>query len=90
MVKHTHVECKNYIHIDVDKGMCALTKKYVLMDGNDSFACSKFVLMPACGNCDHFVNPDKYGIGTCKGLEKENWAYSTCGAQGCKGYGEGK
>ncbi|WP_396147485.1 4-hydroxyphenylacetate decarboxylase small subunit, partial [Anaerospora sp.] len=39
-----------------------------------------------CGNCKNFLNPDKYGIGTCTGLEKENWAYATCGAFACRGY----
>lgn len=90
MQQFKHVECKNYIHIDVDKGMCALTKEYVPMDGEGSFACPKFVSMPVCGNCKNFKKPDNYGVGTCQGLAKEDWAYSTCGAQGCEGYEEGK
>ena len=81
-----HYECKNYINLDCEKGMCALSKAIVYIDGENSGACENFKLAEKCGNCKHFVDEDKYGIGTCRGLEKENWAYSTCGASTCSGY----
>jgi 4-hydroxyphenylacetate decarboxylase small subunit len=82
----THFDCKNYIHLDCEKGMCTLTKAYVPVDGEGSQACPKFVQAQKCGNCANFADPDKYGIGTCKGMAKENWAYATCGAFACEGY----
>ena len=81
-----HVDCKNYINLDCEKGMCALSKMVIPIDGEGSECCSAFVPAPKCGNCANFCEPDSYGIGTCKGLEKENWAYATCGAFGCDGY----
>lgn len=81
-----HYQCKNYINLDCEKGMCALSKAIVPIDGEGSDACPMFQAAAKCGNCANFVNPDKYGIGTCKGFEKENWAFSTCGAFGCDNY----
>lgn len=81
-----HYDCKNYTHLDCEKGMCALAKVIVPITGEGSDACPMFVQAPKCGCCKNFVDPDKYGIGTCKGLEKEDWAYATCGATNCKGF----
>ena len=83
-----HFDCKNYVHLDCEKGMCALSKTIVPIDGEGNEACPNFVAAEKCGNCAHFVNPDKHGIGTCTGFAKENWAYSTCGAYGCEKYKE--
>ena len=81
-----HNNCVNYINLDCENGMCALSKVIVPIDGEGSDACPKYEAAPACGNCQNFENPDKYGIGTCKGFCKENWAYSTCGAFSCENY----
>lgn len=83
-----HYDCKNYINLDCEKGICALCKAIVNIDGEGSEACSNFKPADKCGNCNNFINPDKYGIGTCTGLEKENWAYSTMNAITCSGYKE--
>lgn len=81
-----HVDCVNYIHLDCEKGMCAFTKGIVPIDGEGSEACEKYEEAKKCGNCKCFQNPDKYGIGTCTGFEKENWAYASCGAFCCEQY----
>lgn len=81
-----HYDCKNYINLDCEKGICGLCKSIVPIDGENSEACPKFKLADKCGNCKNFSNPDKYGVGTCTGLEKENWAYSTMNACTCSGY----
>lgn len=78
-----HCDCMNYISLDCEKGQCALSKQLVPIDGEGSDACSKFVQAKKCGVCAHFTDPDTYGIGTCHGFEKENWAYASCGADGC-------
>ena len=67
-----HNNCVNYINLDCEKGMCALSKVIVPIDGEGSDACPTFEAAPACG--------------TCKGFCKENWAYSTCGAFSCENY----
>lgn len=82
----THADCKYYIELDCEKGMCARSKNLVPLDGEGSAACPGFRPMEKCANCKHFSNPDKYGIGTCSGLEKENWTYASCGATFCPGY----
>jgi 4-hydroxyphenylacetate decarboxylase small subunit len=79
-----HYDCKNYINLDCEKGQCALTKSIVPIDGEGSDACPKFSQAEKCGVCKNFADPDKYGVGTCKGFVKENWAYATCGAFACE------
>ncbi|MEG0813937.1 MAG: 4-hydroxyphenylacetate decarboxylase small subunit [Clostridium sp.] len=81
-----HRECVNYINLDCEKGMCAISKSIVPIDLEGSEACEAFSAAPVCGNCRHFCEADKYGIGICKGFEKENWAYETCGAFTCEQY----
>lgn len=82
----THNDCKNFITLDCEKGMCAITKVLLPLDGEGSGICPNFVPTEKCGNCGHFCNADKYGIGTCKGFEEENWAYATCGGVSCPKY----
>jgi len=81
-----HYDCKNYMNLDCEKGMCALSKGLVPIDGEGSQACPNFKQAEKCGTCKNFISPDKYGIGTCTGLEKESWAYAACGAFSCSGY----
>jgi 4-hydroxyphenylacetate decarboxylase small subunit len=82
-----HYDCKNYINLDCEKGKCALGKMILPIDGPGSEACPMFKPAEKCGVCKNFHDPDKYGIGTCKGYAKENWAYSTCGAFTCENFG---
>ncbi len=81
-----HYDCKNYINLDCEKGMCAISKLIVPIDGEGSGACPAFVQAEKCGVCKHFKNPDKYGVGTCTGYEKENWVYAGCGAFTCDNF----
>ena len=81
-----HYECANYLHLDCEKGMCAVGKFIVPSDGEGSDACPNFKPGFLCANCVNFVDPDKYGIGTCKGFEKESWAYAQCGSFCCENY----
>lgn len=79
-----HFDCKNYIHLDCEKGICALSKAILPIDGEGSQACPSFVPAPKCGCCAHFHNADDKGMGTCTAFEKHNWAYASCGAGGCE------
>lgn len=79
-----HIDCKNYTYLDCEKGMCALSKMVLPIDGEGSDACPRFVPAEKCAYCTHFENPDTQGVGTCTGFEKKNWAYASCGAAGCE------
>lgn len=81
-----HCECVHFLNLDCDKGMCAIKKEIVMIDGSDSIACKMFEPAKLCSNCKNFSDPDKHGIGVCTGYEKESWAYATCGAFGCEKY----
>lgn len=81
-----HRECINYIDLDCEKGMCAISKGQVPIDGEGSEACEKYQAAPLCQNCQNFCEPNQRGIGICKGFEKEDWAYGTCGAFACEKY----
>ena len=81
-----HRECVHFLNLDCKKGMCAIKKEIVMIDEKEIADCPLFEAAKFCSNCKHFSNPDKYGIGSCHGFEKENWAYATCGAFGCEKY----
>lgn len=81
-----HSDCRNYNHLDCEKGQCALSKQLVPIDGKGSESCDHFVQAQKCCFCNNFKNEDVHGIGTCTGFEKENWVYASCGALGCSGY----
>jgi len=81
-----HFDCKNYINLDCEKGICALCKAVAPIDGEGSEACTNFRPAEKCGICVHFSEPDKYGIGTCRGLGKPNWAYAVMNSVTCAGY----
>lgn len=85
-----HFDCINYIHLDCEKGMCALDKVAVPIDGSGSGACPRFENAPKCGICRNFSKAadngtqKDNGIGICRGFTMENWAYESCGAFACE------
>jgi 4-hydroxyphenylacetate decarboxylase small subunit len=81
-----HLDCKNYINLDCEKGLCALDKAMVPIDGAGSDACPRFVPAEKCGLCKNFSAPDKHGIGTCSGMPKKAWAYASMSACTCSSY----
>lgn len=81
-----HYDCKNYINLDCEKGICALGKNIVPIDGENSNACPRFKPADKCNNCKNFSTLNKHGIGTCTGLEKESWSYASMNACTCLGY----
>ena len=44
-----HYDCINYINLDCEKGMCALDKVIVPIDGEGSEGCPRFEEAPKCG-----------------------------------------
>lgn len=79
-----HCDCANFLSLDCEKGMCALDKAIVPLDGEGSFACPRFKEGYLCKFCSNFHDPDDHGIGTCTGFEKPEWAYAGCGAFACE------
>lgn len=79
-----HNECAYFLNLDVEKGMCAISKMIVPLDGEGSDACPNFKEGFMCQFCKNFSEPDKYGIGKCSGFDKENWAYAQCGSFSCE------
>ena len=51
-----HCECANYLSLDCEKGMCALDKTIVPIDGEGSDACPRFKEGFLCKNCAHFTD----------------------------------
>lgn len=78
-----HNDCENFAPVDVTKGICRLTNELVLID---SPVCVKFAAIPRCRGCSFFRHPDKEGIGTCTGLQKEYWTAANYSAALCQGY----
>ena len=81
-----HNDCANFLSLDCEKGMCAIHKMIVPIDGEGSDACDAFAPGFFCATCANFSKSDSYGIGTCSGFEKENWTYAQNGAFCCEQY----
>jgi 4-hydroxyphenylacetate decarboxylase small subunit len=82
-MKLNHNDCLNFCSIDAAKGICRLSKQTINIDSD---ICNSLVLAPKCNNCIHFDKPDDKGIGTCKGLEKEDWTFGGLCAVTCKAH----
>ena len=79
-----HSDCKYFLNLDCEKGMCARSGQLVKLDGEGSDVCPNFVAGKLCKFCKNYTNPDEYGIGTCVGFEVEDWCYAECGASACE------
>lgn len=59
----THIDCEEYIPIDVFKGFCT-TKKTIVMA--DEQGCEEFKQVEKCRFCRHY-SPTEQHLGTCMG-----------------------
>jgi len=78
-----HHDCRNFIPIDVAKGICNAKKMVVLIDSD---ICPKFKALPKCKNCGNFKNPDDKSIGNCVGFSDNYWVYADLKAVTCEKY----
>lgn len=78
-----HHDCRNFIPIDVAKGICSLTNQTLLIDGE---VCPKFVEIAKCKNCSNFKNPDEKMIGSCVGFKDDYWTYADLKGVLCEKY----
>lgn len=79
-----HTDCRNFVPVDVAKGICGLRNEKVLID---TPVCEKFDSLPKCKNCVCFGDVDEEGLGVCKADEKRTpWTYADLPAVTCGMY----
>jgi 4-hydroxyphenylacetate decarboxylase small subunit len=79
-----HTDCRNFIAIDVAKGMChANGDTIILIDGP---VCAQYIELAKCKFCSKFTGVDEKGIGTCEGFKVINWAYADLRATACENF----
>lgn len=79
-----HSDCRNFIPVDVAKGICGLRNENVLID---TPVCDKYVTLPKCKNCACFTEDVDEGFGVCKADEKMNpWTFAELHAVACEMY----
>ncbi len=81
--ENRHIDCMNFSPIDAAKGICRLTESMIPIDSD---ICPNFREKRKCENCVNFKSPDKDNIGTCIGLEKDDWTFGELNAVTCEGY----
>lgn len=78
-----HHDCRNFVPVDVAKGICLVNNMEVLIDTD---VCEKFTALPKCKICSNFTNPDADNIGTCKGFKDNAWTFGDLRAVNCEEY----
>jgi len=81
-----HSDCRNFISVDVAKGICGMRNEKVIID---TAVCDKFEAMPKCKNCACFTKDSDCdeGFGVCKADDKkEPWAFEELPAVTCEMY----
>jgi len=78
---------RNYIPIDVAKGIDMTTGERVSADTEDP----NYERLPKCAYCKNFsIREDKIGLGTCKINDKQFLCYPDLVAVTCNGYEEAR
>jgi 4-hydroxyphenylacetate decarboxylase small subunit len=78
-----HTDCRNYIPVDVQLGICNRLKTQVPASME---ACPQMELLPKCANCKNFSNVNDRNIGDCNGFKEPYWSYADLRAIKCDGY----
>ncbi len=66
-----HMDCRNYVALDVAKGICHRTKELVLADANH---CEHCVPIQKCKFCVHFAPGNQY-LGNCTAVPSQPMTY---------------
>ncbi|SMB98638.1 4-hydroxyphenylacetate decarboxylase small subunit [Thermanaeromonas toyohensis ToBE] len=83
-----HNDCRNFIPVDVAKGICRRTEQLIVID---SPVCPNFTALPKCKNCSHFsASETEEFIGTCEAEKSKPWTYSELIAVTCEMYNAAK
>lgn len=78
-----HNDCRNFITVDVAKGICSISNEKILID---SKVCTAFVNIKKCKNCGSFAPSTEKTLGTCTGFKEPDWAYGDLVAENCEKY----
>ena len=79
MTKSIHIECEEYVPIDVFKGLCTLKKSTVMADEP---GCGDFAQAKKCRLCKNYATKEEH-LGTCKG---KHVAYPDMLAKTCEDF----
>ncbi len=74
-----HDDCRNYVSLDVAKGICRRTNEVVLIG---VASCDAYQQLPKCKFCSKFVGSAE-GMGACTAEKDEPWAYGEMIAVTC-------
>lgn len=78
-----HNDCRNFVTVDVSKGICRRTGALVMIDTD---VCPNFVALPKCKNCASYADSDEEHIGFCRAEKTEHWTYPELIAVTCTWY----
>ncbi len=76
----THGDCRNYVSVDVAKGICRRSNDVVLIN---AASCDAYEQLPKCKFCLRFANVVD-GMGVCTAEKSEPWAYAEMIAVTCE------
>lgn len=65
MIKRYHMDCEEYLAVDVFKGLCSMKKTMVPADDEQ---CDDFIQAKKCRLCQHYTPTDEY-LGLCLGKD---------------------
>jgi len=82
-VLRKHNDCRNFVTVDVSKGICRRTGDLILIDTN---TCEHFTELPKCKNCAAFAAGNEENIGICQAEKTEHWTYPELMAVTCAWY----
>ncbi len=76
-----HNDCRNFVTVDVSKGICRRTGEMIVLDSD---TCEHFSELPKCKNCAAFARNGADEMGTCQADKRQPWTYPeliavTCG-----------
>lgn len=83
-MQHTYRDTREFVPVDVDKGLDRLTGEWVKAD---ALAPEGYTLMPKCKNCKNYDEAEQH-IGTCEASMQEPKfiAYGDMSAVTCEMY----
>jgi len=82
--KPTHLDCVNFVPVDVTKGFCLLSKELILAD---SESCARFIRQAKCKHCYHYLSDETNSLcGHCAASAEKFIAYAEMVARTCRDY----
>lgn len=78
-----HNDCRNFVTVDVHKGICRRTGELILIDSD---VCPNFTELAKCRNCASYACGEEENIGICRAEKTEHWTYPELMAVTCNWY----